>query len=246
MAQNIYDDEEFFANYSLLRRSVEGLSGAPEWPTLRSMLPPMSDRDVVDLGCGFGWFCRWAAEHGARSVVGIDLSERMLERARRETNDDRITYARVDLDAIELPVERFDVAYSSLTLHYLPDLDRLCEAVRRTLRPRGHFVFSVEHPIFTAPTRPRFEHRDDGSVVWPVDSYLVEGARETDWLAPGVIKHHRTIGRYVRSLRSSGFTIDDLVEWGPSDEQIAAVPEWAIERQRPQFLLMAATAPPVT
>ena len=33
---------------------------------------------VVDLGCGFGWFCRWAREHGAASVLGLDVSENML------------------------------------------------------------------------------------------------------------------------------------------------------------------------
>ena len=81
MTQNIYDDEGFFVAYSGLRRSLEGLDGAPEWPTLRSMLPTMSGRRVVDLGCGFGWLSRWAAEAGGASVLGIDLSERMLARA---------------------------------------------------------------------------------------------------------------------------------------------------------------------
>ena len=77
MAQNIYDDEEFFVAYSGLRRSVEGLDGAPEWPTLRSMLPPMSGLRVVDLGCGFGWFTRWAVE--------VERPQFMLVGARRHT-----------------------------------------------------------------------------------------------------------------------------------------------------------------
>ena len=60
MPQNIYDDPAFFAGYSEFRRSREGLAGAPEWPTLRSMLPPMNGVHVLDLGCGFGAFARWA------------------------------------------------------------------------------------------------------------------------------------------------------------------------------------------
>jgi hypothetical protein len=44
MTQNIYDNESFFAVYSRLPRSVEGLDGAPEWPTLRAMLPEVSGR----------------------------------------------------------------------------------------------------------------------------------------------------------------------------------------------------------
>jgi 2-polyprenyl-3-methyl-5-hydroxy-6-metoxy-1,4-benzoquinol methylase len=78
MAQNIYDHPEFFENYSRLRRSVEGLAGAPEWPALRALLPDLRGLQVVDLGCGFGWFCRWAREQGAARVLGIDVSDRML------------------------------------------------------------------------------------------------------------------------------------------------------------------------
>jgi len=61
VAQNIYDDEGFFEGYSGLPRSVKGLDGAPEWPSLQALLPDMTGRSVVDLGCGFGWFSRWAA-----------------------------------------------------------------------------------------------------------------------------------------------------------------------------------------
>jgi len=75
MAQNIYDRPEFFEGYSRLGRSVEGLGGAPEWPALRAMLPDVEGLSIVDLGCGFGWFCRWARSHGAREVLGLDLSE---------------------------------------------------------------------------------------------------------------------------------------------------------------------------
>ncbi|MGE5152271.1 MAG: SAM-dependent methyltransferase, partial [Rhodospirillaceae bacterium] len=74
MTQNIYDNAGFFAGYAQLRRSIDGLDGAPEWPTLKSMLPDVKGKRVVDLGCGFGWFCRWAREAGAISVLGLDVS----------------------------------------------------------------------------------------------------------------------------------------------------------------------------
>src|SRR5262249_42418522 len=74
VTQNIYDDAGFFAGYSRLRRSVDGLDGAPEWPTLRAMLPDVAGKRVVDLGCGFGWFCRFAREAGAAQVLGLDVS----------------------------------------------------------------------------------------------------------------------------------------------------------------------------
>src|SRR5260370_30628781 len=97
MAQNIYDNPELFGGYSQLLRSREGLDGAAEWPALRALLPDMKGRSVLDLGCGFGWFCRWAREAGATSVTGVDVSEKMLERARADTKDSAITYQRADL-----------------------------------------------------------------------------------------------------------------------------------------------------
>ena len=72
MAQNIYDTPEFFAAYSRLDRSVAGLDGALEWPAVRALLPALSGLDVLDLGCGFGWFCRWARQQGAAHVTGVD------------------------------------------------------------------------------------------------------------------------------------------------------------------------------
>ena len=92
MSQNIYDDPSFFEGYSRLQRSKLGLGGAPEWPALRGMLPSLTGLRVLDLGCGFGWFARWVRQAGAASVRGVDLSERMLSRARAETSDPAITY----------------------------------------------------------------------------------------------------------------------------------------------------------
>ena len=240
MAQNIYDDPAFFAAYSQFRRSREGLDGAAEWPAMRAMLPPMANLDVADLGCGFGWFCRWAAAAGARSVLGIDLSANMLDRARAETADPVVRYAQADLDRLELPAGGFDLAYSSLALHYVADFARLAGQVRRALRPRGRFVFSIEHPIYMAPSQAEWVSLPDGRKIWPLDSYLREGPRTTDWLVPGVVKHHRTLGTTLNQLIDAGFAIRRVEDWRPSEEQLATTPEAAQELDRPMFLLIAA------
>ncbi|MGH7098293.1 MAG: class I SAM-dependent methyltransferase [Stellaceae bacterium] len=240
MTQNIYDDEGFFAGYSRLPRSVHGLDGAPEWPALRALIPDLRDRAVLDLGCGFGWFCRWARQAGAASVLGIDVSEKMLARAKTETADAAITYACADMERLELPPASFDLVYSSLALHYVADLDRLMAQVRRALVRGGSLVFSVEHPIYTAPSDPRWLSDAAGRKVWPVEGYLEEGSRSIDWLAKGVIKWHRTLASQVNLLLRLGFALLRVEEWGPMPEQIAAQPAWADERRRPMFLLIAA------
>ncbi len=240
MTQNIYDDDGFFAGYSQLPRSVEGLDAAPEWPALRALFPDLRGRAVLDLGCGFGWFCRWARGQGASRILGIDVSEKMLTRARDTTEDTAITYARADMENLALPPESFDLVYSSLALHYVAELDALMAKVRAALLPGGSLVFSVEHPIFTAPTQPGWSVGEAGRKTWPIDGYLDEGPRSTDWLAKGVIKLHRTVATYINMLLRLGFVLSHVEEWGPTAEQIAARPNLADERQRPPFLLVAA------
>lgn len=240
MAQNIYDDPTFFAAYSRLDRSVDGLDGALEWPTLRSLLPPLDGRRVVDLGCGFGWFARWAVGAGAASVLGLDLSTNMLDRARADTPAALpITYRQVDLDHLTLAPGAFDLAFSSLTLHYLDDLHRFLAVVHDALVPGGALVVSAEHPVLTAPSHPAFIDGPGGR-VWPLDGYQDEGPFTTDWLADGVRKHHRTTATYLNDLIAAGFTIDRVEEWSPSPAQVAERADRADERHRPYFLLIAA------
>ncbi|WP_432722312.1 class I SAM-dependent methyltransferase [Jeongeupia wiesaeckerbachi] len=240
MAQNIYDTPGFFAGYSQLARSVHGLDGAPEWPALQAMLPDLRGLRVLDLGCGFGWFCRWASEHGAADVLGVDVSARMLAKAEAMTAAEAaIHYQRAGFETLTLAEAGFDFAYSSLALHYLDDLAGLLAKLHRALVPGGKLVFSVEHPIYMAPTKPAWVIDAAGRKTWPVDGYAIEGRRTTDWLADGVIKYHRTIGTWLRLLRLHGFTLLDLDEWAPSDAQLAAMPALAEERERPMLLLIA-------
>lgn len=240
MTQNIYDNDEFFAGYGRLPRSLAGLDGAPEWPSLRAMLPELRGRRVLDLGCGYGWFCRWAREAGAADVLGIDVSEKMLARARADTQDAAIAYRRADLESVTLPGEAFHLVYSSLVFHYIADLDGLISRIHRALVPGGRLVFSAEHPIYTAPGEGKWAVDAAGRKTWPIEHYLDEGPRSRDWLTKGVVKHHRTIGTLIGMLLRFGFAIAHVEEWGPTAAQIAALPSLADERHRPMFLLMAA------
>ena len=242
MPENIYDDPAFFEGYSRLPRSQQGLAGAPEWAALQAMLPCVKGLKVLDLGCGFGYFCRWAAQAGAAKVVGVDSSERMLAHARSETRDSGITYRQADLEDLALPPASFDLVFSSLAIHYVADLQRLLGAVRDWLVPEGRFVFSVEHPIYSAPAQPEWQSDASGTRMWPLRSYLAEGKRVTDWIAPGVVKYHRTVATYVNGLLESGFRLLRLKEWGPSEDQVRDHPEWADEVHRPPFLLVSAQA----
>lgn len=240
MAQNIYDNPDFFAGYSQLPRQVRGLDGAPEWPALRAMLPPLQGLRVLDLGCGFGWAARWMREQGAASVLGLDLSEKMIARARLDTADAAIEYRRADLESLVLPEAAFDLAFSSLTFHYLRDFPRLLRTLQQVLVPGGQLVFSIEHPVYMAAAHPGWLLDEDGRKTWPVNGYAREGERRTDWFAKGVLKYHRTLAGTLNALMRAGFALDAIDEFAPSAEQVAQWPVLAEELERPMLLLVGA------
>jgi SAM-dependent methyltransferase len=243
--QNIYDDPDFFAGYSQLPRSVQGLSAVYEWPAFQRMLPPLQGRRVLDLGCGLGNFAREARARGARQVVGVDLSERMLAEARARDPDPGIIYVRSSLEAFEPEETGFDLVVSTLALHYIADYRAIVGRIAGWLVPGGRFAFSVEHPIYTASGTPTWHLGPDGSPMhWPVDRYREEGERRTHWFVDGVVKYHRTIETYVNSLLDAGFILVRLEE--PEADSPAALieyPEWREGRRRPPFLLIAADRP---
>lgn len=244
MAQNIYDDPKFLAGYSEFPRSRDGLEATSEWPALRALLPEIAGKRVVDLGCGFGQLSRWLGAEGARSVLGIDLSEKMLARARADTADPAVTYVRGNLDELVLEPQGADLIVSSMALHYVEDFGRIGSMLFDALAPGGQLVFSVEHPIYAARAEPEWVAAADGRQVFTIADYSVEGRRVTNWIIDGVVKYHRTIGTMLNILTGAGFQYRAVDEWKPSDAQLVAHPDWkATELTRPMFLLMSLTKP---
>lgn len=140
----------YFSKYSQMSRSQQGLAGAGEWETLRKLLPDFKDKRVLDLGCGYGWHCIYAMEHGASSVVGVDISHKMLEVAKEKTHFPQVEYKCCAIEDVEFPEESFDVILSSLAFHYVADYEILVKKIYRILKSGGNLVFTVEHPVFTA------------------------------------------------------------------------------------------------
>lgn len=241
MKENKYDEAEFFARYSGMDRSVKGLAGAGEWHELKKLLPDFAEKRVLDLGCGFGWHCRYAVEHGAVSALGIDLSQRMIEGARERNALPQIEYRVMAIEDYDFPAGAFDVVISSLAFHYLESFGDICEKVFRTLTPGGVFVFSVEHPVFTAYGTEEWYRGPDGeNLHWPVDRYFAEGRRIADFLGEYVVKYHRTVTTYVGDLLRTGFVVTGVVEPQPALELLDTVPGMRDELRRPMMLIVAA------
>lgn len=241
MKENRYDDPDFFEKYSRMSRSEKGLAGAGEWPVLQAMLPDFTLKQVLDLGCGYGWHCRYAMENDASSVLGIDLSEKMLNQARKVNQLEGIEYQQCALEDYAYPAEMFDVVISSLTLHYIENLTALFQKVAQTLRRGGEFIFSMEHPVFTAEGSQQWlDQTSAGNPVWPVTRYFLDGRRDSIFLGAAVVKYHHSLTTIVQALLVNDFELEDIREPQPTAALIREVPKMEEELHRPMMIIFKA------
>lgn len=240
MKENKYDDPVFFEKYSQMSRSKDGLAGAGEWETLQKLLPDFLGKRVLDLGCGYGWHCIYAMEQGAASAVGVDLSEKMLEIAREKTKFPQVEYRKLPIEDIDFPAESFDVVISSLAFHYIASFDAVAKKVQACLKSGGAFVFSVEHPVFTAYGSQDWYYDEQGNILhFPVDHYYIEGKREANFLGEAVVKYHKTLTTYLDGLLTNGFELCRVVEPKPP-ESMLDLPGMRDELRRPMMLIVSA------
>lgn len=240
MKENKYDNETFFQKYSQMSRSTQGLHGAGEWSELQKLLPDFAGRRVLDLGCGYGWHCIYAAEQGASYVLGTDISEKMLAVAREKTASPAVEYACAAMEDLSYPDGSFDVVLSSLAFHYIEDFGAMAQKISRWLAPGGQFVFSCEHPVFTAYGTQDWYYGENGEILhFPVDNYYYEGKREAVFLGEQVTKYHKTLTTYLNGLLNSGFTLEHIVEPQPPQDMLD-IPGMRDEMRRPMMLLVSA------
>lgn len=74
---------------------------------------------MLDLGCGYGWHCRFAAEQGALRVLGIDLSRKMIDEAQKRGAEERIEYRVCGIEEYAYPENAWDCVVSNLALQYI-------------------------------------------------------------------------------------------------------------------------------
>jgi 2-polyprenyl-3-methyl-5-hydroxy-6-metoxy-1,4-benzoquinol methylase len=240
MRQNIYDNPQFFEGYRRLRASPGTLNDVLEQPAIRATLPNLAGRHVLDLGCGMGQLALYCVQQGAASVVGTDISENMIAVARQTATHPQIEYRVAPIEDLEFPPARFDLVLSSLALHYVADYAGVVRNVARWLRPGGHFIYTVHHPILSASRAvdPWIRDQDGQLLHWAIDDYGDESRRELEWMVSGVIVYHRTLATLLNTLIDHGLQIERVLEPEALPEAAAANPQLLNERRRPPFLLV--------
>lgn len=241
--QNIYDNETFFDGYQKIRENKTNANNVFETPALFSLLPDLKDKTILDLGCGAGSHCFEFAKHGAKKIVGVDISKKMLEVAERENSHPNITYLNLPMENLSELSEKFDLVVSSLALHYVKDFENLIKDVFQLLTPNGFFVFSQEHPLTScfSGNGSRWTKDENGKKLFAnISNYSTDGLRESSWFVDGVKKYHRTFSSIVNTLVQNGFNIEKMIEPIPSTEMIENYPEYKDLLHKPDFLIIKA------
>lgn len=241
--QNIYDNETFFSEYQKLREREVNANNLFEIPTLISVLPDLTGKRILDLGCGTGERCIDYLNRGAVKVTGIDISEKMLSVAQKEHSDPRITYLKMPMEDIGAIDGTFDVVISSLALHYVEDFGGVVKNVSRLLCDGGFFIFSQEHPLATSysGTGDRWTRDENGVKTHAnISNYCVEGLKESTWFVEGIQRYHRMFSTIVNTLADNGLRIIKMVEPYPTEELVQKYPEYYDLYHKPDFLFVKA------
>ncbi|KII75550.1 malonyl-ACP O-methyltransferase BioC [Vibrio renipiscarius] len=97
---------------------------------------------VLDLGCGTGFFSQQLNARGAE-VVCLDLSQPMLEQARKRCGESGMRYQQGDAECLPFADNQFDYVFSSLALQWCDDLAIPLGEMRRVTKPGGQALFST-------------------------------------------------------------------------------------------------------
>ncbi len=174
--------------------------------SIGSPLGDVTGLDILEIGCGTGYFSAWLAREGAHPV-GLDPTPAQLATARRLQTETGIEFPLVEgvAEALPFPDDSFDLVLSEYGGSLWADPDQWVPEAARVLRSHGRLIFLVpstlvylcapdEGEITTSLLRTQFGmHR----IQWPGD--------------PGT-EYQISHGDWIRLLRANGFEIEELIE----------------------------------
>lgn len=197
---------------------------------------------VLDVGCGEGYCARKVIKLGASVVIGLDISEEMIDIAKSLSEDDErfqffaansmnLLQGIIDTLDIDQPEELFDVAMAVFLFNYLTttEMETVIEQVHKALIPNGVFVFSVPHPsmIYCHDEDAIFRLASLGKGYFSARNQKLLGHISTiDGTELNIMSVHKTLTDYIRAIRKAGFDIQEIHEAGVTEEHMKMNPEF--------------------
>ena len=237
--KNVYDNPSFFQQYQELRAQQINANNLIEIPIMKSMLPPLKGKTILDLGCGAGNMDKYFLENGAKSVLGIDISQNMINQARQNVTSSNAEFKVLKMEDISSLNQKFDIVYSSLAFHYVEDMDKLLKNIYNLLNDGGIVVYSQESPLVTAPIyeseNPEKKIEINGKNYFLLSDFGNESVRNNYWNGIQVTKYHRTYATLVTLFIKNKFTIIEMKDSFATKEVINICEKYKNQKDKPYF-----------
>jgi len=207
------DSDDYQARHGEQLAASTGLAwGVTQIPESElRVLGDVAGKDILELGCGAAQWSIALARLGARPV-GIDLSERQLEHARRLMAEAGVEFPLIhgSAEQVPLPDGSFDIVFCDHGAMTFADPYRTVPEAARLLKSGGLFAFSHHTPIEL--------------IAWPLDSDTVGDRFVVDYFGMHRLDDGESstfqlpYGEWIRLFLSNGLVVEDLIEPRPADD----------------------------
>ncbi len=173
-----------------------------ERPAVLSVLPDLTDANVLDVGCGSGWYAEYLLSCGAQ-VTAFDVNADFVELTKQRVGQ-QATVLQADLaQPLDFAADAaFDVVICPLVLHYLKDWQSVFRGLNRVLKTQGVLVFSTHHPF-------------NDWQLFDTENYFSVDLIEDEWKIGKVQFYRRPLTKISQDLAETGFVIERVLEPQP-------------------------------
>ncbi len=173
-----------------------------ERPGILNFLPDLAHKDVLDAGCGPGFYTRYMVDQGAH-VTAFDLNPFFVEHTKQRTEQRATIYQANLAEPLTFAADSsFDFIVCILVLHYLKDWQPTLAEFNRVLRPGGRLIFSTHHPFTDLEFAPN-------------DDYFATTLIEDEWKIGKMRFYRRPLSQISQDLLQTGFIIEEIAEPQP-------------------------------
>jgi SAM-dependent methyltransferase len=200
-----------------------------ESPGLTSLLPPLKNASVLDVGCGSGWYAEYLVSQGA-SVTSFDYNQEFVNLTRARLHGQaRVLQADLSQPLAFCSDAAFDLVLCPLVMHYLKDWLPVFKEFHRVLKPHACLAFSTHHPFHDWK-------------AFNIENYFSLELIEDEWKDVGKVSfYRRPLTTISQDLDAAGFYIERLLEPQPTvDFQRALPQEFKLLSTQPWFLFIRA------